>query len=385
MLELLFLDEMELRFAMYIDEYKFLCASQNTKLHRYHTVDLPGSDQTQGVTHAIMAFANSSLFNTESPAQFEPFEPLDKTRKRFRPGTKVMIAIEGWGDTSGFSEGAKDEASRTRYAKNVAAMVNSLGFDGVDIDWEYPGGNGDDYRRVPNCKKISEIESYPLFLQAIRQAIGPNKLLSIAVPGKRTDMIAFTKEQGPKLWPSVDMVNIMSYDLMNRRAKVTNHHTSVMGSLDSIKAYEESGLDTTKINLGFAYYAKWFMTDPSSNCSEHPVGCAVVNLESPDGTDSGKSGVLTLEKSNMDTAPVNLTVSTDGTCGFAKGTRCPVNSYCSQYGNWRIRALQSQNFISAEKEIIATKRDLLSRGVILNIPCTKRVLRVLVFADRGEF
>ncbi|KAH1972253.1 hypothetical protein KXV92_005967 [Aspergillus fumigatus] len=106
-----------------------------------------------------------------------------------------------------------------------------------------------------------------------------------------------------------------------------------MGSLDTIKAYEEVGLDPTKINLGFAYYAKWFMTDPSSNCGEHRIGCAVAKLESPDRTDPGKSSALTFEKSNMGTAPVNLNVSTEGTSGFAKRTKCPLNSCCSQYGN----------------------------------------------------
>lgn len=96
---------------------------------RYHTVDLPGSDQTQGVTHAIMAFAPSKQFNSDS--SFTPFDTVNNMRKRFAPDTKVMIAIGGWGDTAGFSEGAKDEASRAKYAKNVATMINNLGFDGV--------------------------------------------------------------------------------------------------------------------------------------------------------------------------------------------------------------------------------------------------------------
>jgi chitinase len=78
-----------------------------------------------------MAFANSSLFNSDYPAQFQPFESLEKMRKRFGPDTKIMIAIGGWGDTSGFSEGAKDEVSRTRYVMNVAAVLSNLGFDGV--------------------------------------------------------------------------------------------------------------------------------------------------------------------------------------------------------------------------------------------------------------
>ncbi|KAF4171584.1 hypothetical protein CNMCM8694_008061 [Aspergillus lentulus] len=307
-----------LRFAMYIDEN--------------HTIDLPGLGQTKGITHAIMAFANSTMFNSDAPAQFKPFEPVETMRKRFETGTKVMIAIGGWGDTSGFSEGAKDEEFRTRYACNVADMINTLGFDGVDIDWEYPGGNGNDYKETPDSQKTGEIETYPLFLQAIRQAIGPKKILSIGVPGKCTDMIAFTKEQGPKIWPSVDMVNIMSYDLMNRRDKATNHHTSVVDSLNTVKAYEEIGLDPTKINLGFAYYAKWFMTDPNSDCHNRPLGCAVVALENSDGTDAGTSGVLTFEKSTMAPAPDNLKTSTDGACGFNKGTKCPAGLCCSQYG-----------------------------------------------------
>jgi hypothetical protein len=211
----------------------------------------------------------------------------------------------------------------------------------VDIDWEYPGGNGDDYKKVPNSQKTSEIETYPLFVQAIRDAIGKDKILSVAVPGKRGDMIAFTKEQGPKIWSAVDMVNVMSYDLMNRRDNVTNHHSGVAGSLDTIKAYKEIGLDTAKMNLGFAYYAKWFMTDPNSDCAQQPIGCAVVPLENPDGSDPGKSGTLTFEKSTMAAPPDNLRTSTDGTCGYSKGTKCPSGSCCSQYGNWCVSSFSS--------------------------------------------
>ena len=76
-----------------------------------------------------------------------------------------------------------------------------------DIDWEYPGGNGQDYKEVPNSKKVDEIETYPKFLAAIRKAIG-KKTLSIAVPGRKQDFIAFTKEQGPKIFESVDYVNV---------------------------------------------------------------------------------------------------------------------------------------------------------------------------------
>jgi chitinase len=81
-----------------------------------------------------MAFANSSLFTTEPAGNYTPFESVETMRSRFDNGTKVMIALGGWGDTAGFSAGATDEASRTLYAKNVADMIDIHGFDGVDID-----------------------------------------------------------------------------------------------------------------------------------------------------------------------------------------------------------------------------------------------------------
>ncbi|KAF5858458.1 hypothetical protein ETB97_004343, partial [Aspergillus alliaceus] len=67
----------------------------------------------------------------DPPQKWTPFEPVDTFRNRFGKDAKVTVAIGGWGDTSGFSEGAKDEASRTRYAKNVRAFVDEFGLDGV--------------------------------------------------------------------------------------------------------------------------------------------------------------------------------------------------------------------------------------------------------------
>lgn len=76
----------------------------------------------------------------------------------------------------------------------------------------YVGGNGADYKQIPNSEKVGEITAFPLFLKEIKAAIG-EKELSIAVPGLERDMLAFTPEQSPKIWETVDFVNIMTYDL----------------------------------------------------------------------------------------------------------------------------------------------------------------------------
>ncbi|KAI1800026.1 carbohydrate-binding module family 18 protein [Daldinia bambusicola] len=300
---------------------------------QYHTAIMPNRNVTAGITHVIMAFANSSLFVEETAGAYTPFMPLDQVRGMFDNGTQLGIAIGGWGDTAGFSKGALTEASRSAYAKNVAKMAETLGFDFVDIDWEYPGGNGADYKQTPNSNKTTEITTFPLFLQQIKNAIAP-KQLSIAVPAKKQDTIAYTSEQAPAVFAAVDMVNLMSYDMMNRRDNTTSHHTSVKGAMKATKMYLDLGLPPSKLNLGFAFYAKYFQTPPGANCTQ-PIGCPVVAAENADGTDSGTSGAMTFEKAHVfpPAPPKDLLASADGTCGADAGKKCPAGTCCSQYGS----------------------------------------------------
>lgn len=294
---------------------------------------LPNNTLTSHIDCGIMAFANSSLFTTRPAGEYKPFIPVADIRKRLAPNATVLIAIGGWGDTAGFSKGAANADSRDEYARNVADMLYKHGFDGVDIDWEYPGGNGEDYKINPNEKKRGEIETFPQLLASIRRAIR-DKILSIAVPGREVDMIAYTKQQAPKIWQSVDFVNVMTYDLMNRRENVTKHHSDFEGSLKTVNKYICLGLQPSKINLGFAFYAKWFTTAPGANCTATPVGCKVVPMERVEGSDNGNSGAVTFEKANMVPPPANLTESMDGECGYAFGKKCSKGMCCSQFGNW---------------------------------------------------
>lgn len=104
-------------------------------------------------------------------------------------------------------------------------------------------------------------------------------------------MLAFTKETIPEISSSVDFFNIMTYDLMNRRDNVTKHHTGIQLSLDAVNAYLENGVPPGNANLGFAFYVKWFKTDPEGGCDQNPIGCKTVLMEDPStGADLGQSG-----------------------------------------------------------------------------------------------
>ncbi|KAI8947870.1 glycoside hydrolase family 18 protein [Xylaria longipes] len=243
------------------------------------------------ITHVALAFMNSDTFNREEHgSSWSIFMSIEEARSKFDSGTKIMVAIGGWGDTSGFDTAARTKESRARFARNVADMVYDTGADGVDIDWEYPGGNGEDYKQVPNEAKAWEITAYPLLLAEIRRALGPAKLMSAAVPGIPRDMLAFTADTVPQIMEPLDFLNIMTYDLMNRRDNVTKHHTGVQLSLEAVDAYMGNGAPADKINLGFAFYTKYFQTEGKS-CAESPIGCPTGLMEDPGtGADLGKTG-----------------------------------------------------------------------------------------------
>ncbi|KAL3440154.1 glycoside hydrolase superfamily [Aspergillus insuetus] len=254
---------------------------------------VPDTSLVEDVTHVALAFMRSDTFNRENVTEWPLFTTVDEVRGKFSPGTKIMVAIGGWGDTQGFSVAAASEESRGLFATNVKRMLDYTGADGVDIDWEYPGGNGEDYKRIPNSVKEWEISAYPLLLSTIRHAIGPTKLLSAAVPGLPRDMLAFTSNTVHAISASLDFFNVMTYDLMNRRDTVTRHHTGIDGSITAVDAYIANGVPAEKVNLGFAFYVKWFRTDPNTaaECARSPIGCRTVLMEDPDtGDDLGKAG-----------------------------------------------------------------------------------------------
>ncbi|KAL3489574.1 glycoside hydrolase superfamily [Aspergillus germanicus] len=256
---------------------------------------VPDASLVQDVTQVALAFMRSDLFNGENVTEWPLFTTVDDVRGKFSPGTKIMVAIGGWGDTQGFSVAAASEESRNLFARNVRRMLDDTGADGVDIDWEYPGGNGEDYKRLSNSAKEWEISAYPLLLTSIRHAIGPSKLLSAAVPGLPRDMLAFTSDTLHAISASLDLFNVMTYDLMNRRDTVTRHHTGIDGSITAVDAYIANGVPAEKVNLGFAFYVKWFRTDPtaSAECARSPIGCKTVLMEDPTtGDDLGKAGAF---------------------------------------------------------------------------------------------
>ena len=49
--------------------------------------------------------------------------------------TKVLISVGGWTDSVYFSGAVATATNRAKFVKNLVAMMDQYGVDGLDIDW----------------------------------------------------------------------------------------------------------------------------------------------------------------------------------------------------------------------------------------------------------
>jgi chitinase len=75
----------------------------------------------------------------------------------------VTIAIGGWGEGSeNYSIMAADPAKRKKFIDSVLIFVKKFDFDGVDMDWEYPGRRGgipEDKENFVTLMKVNQSQS----------------------------------------------------------------------------------------------------------------------------------------------------------------------------------------------------------------------------------
>lgn len=63
--------------------------------------------------------------------------------KKQKPELRTLLAVGGWNlGSAPFTEMVATEASRQKFALNAVDFLRNRSFDGLEMDWEYPGGRG---------------------------------------------------------------------------------------------------------------------------------------------------------------------------------------------------------------------------------------------------
>ncbi|KAI9016228.1 chitinase [Hyaloraphidium curvatum] len=220
------------------------------------------------------------------------FNQLRKLKARL-PGLRVFISIGGWTWSRWFSAAARTEALRKNLASscvdlylrgNLPELEGAGGaeagrgvFDGIDIDWEYPGIQGIGY----NTLSPDDGNNFSLLLAEVRRQLdllseetGLAYGLTAAVGAGRHTVDATDPAEYSK---HLDWVNAMTYDfrgawdaagptgfharlLSDPAAPDHPHGTTAAGAIDYLLA---KGVPASKLLLGVPFYGRgWTGVDP---------------------------------------------------------------------------------------------------------------------------
>ncbi len=186
---------------------------------------------------------------------------LEEVLKLRKYGIRVLLCIAE--NSANFSDMASTKEGIDKFVSQVVAAVEKYHFDGVDIDWEFPGVNSGRDVTIdrPNYTKL--MKALREALDARQNKTGTPYLLTAAIPGTSWGSERYEMNV---LDEYLDYVNMMSYDLNN--TGLACHHTSLYTSAQA-KAYGFSikygidrfvsmGFDKNKIVAGMAFYGKYY-------------------------------------------------------------------------------------------------------------------------------
>jgi chitinase len=274
-----------------------------TNWPQYHTGSLDGYSCTfvpsdidaSHLTHIFYAFA---VFDESFEVQNYEWNDFDfytelQAKKETYTHLKTLISIGGWNfnyyDSTKdlFSTMASTQENRQTFINSAITYAHTHGFDGIDIDWEYPG-------YTDQGGQPEDTENFTSLLREMRIAIendtdSTKLLLSIAAP-MGVEKIALIELE--KIHKYLDFMNLMAYDLHGSWDSNVGPHTALYNGYDDIcidyavQFYLDANVPTRKLILGLAAYGRtWELANTGEAAS---YGTA--------GNGAGSAGVCTQEE-----------------------------------------------------------------------------------------
>ncbi|ERS97515.1 hypothetical protein HMPREF1624_05684 [Sporothrix schenckii ATCC 58251] len=159
---------------------------------------------------------------------------------------------------STWSDMAMTTDRRTAFIQLLITFMDKYGFQGIDLDWEYPvsedrGGRPEDTK------------NFVSLVREMRQAFGTKYGISVALA---PDFWYLRYFDAVAMQPYVDWFGFMAYDLhgvwaSDSKSKLVRGHTDAEEIYKDIIPLSFDGLDFRKINFGMAIYGRGFtLADP---------------------------------------------------------------------------------------------------------------------------
>lgn len=192
----------------------FFISNRGIAQENYTPEDLPIAD----LSHVMYAFAdilpNGTVASADPTADlhqkyagdrdtaqeglsrnaYGAVKQLYKRKKRNR-GLKVLLSVGGGAFSPKFANATATDAQRRTFAASAVRLVTDWGFDGVDVDWEYPANEAERDSLVKLVAACREAFDRYSFHNRVRYRF----LVTVASPA------------GPANWRFVDLKGMDRY------------------------------------------------------------------------------------------------------------------------------------------------------------------------------
>lgn len=218
-------------------------------------------------THLIYSFAGLNI-KEDSLRSLDPWQDLTEeygkggykrivSLKSKYPHLKVSLAVGGWNEGSAnYSKLVADPQRRSKFVGNALDFVRKYNFDGLDLDWEFPGKRGGAKEDKVN---------FLLLVKELRAAFRKYNLLLTAAfgAGKDTIDVAYDVE-GLSVY--LDYIHMMCYDYHGAWDKQTGANAPLKGTDTlnveyTINYMLSLGAPAKKLVLGIPLYGRTFLID----------------------------------------------------------------------------------------------------------------------------
>ncbi|KAI9217482.1 glycoside hydrolase [Blastocladiella britannica] len=212
---------------------------------------------------------------------FQVLNHPDGHLRRRNPSFKSMISIGGWTMSREFSTVAATPAARARFVESAMQFVAQHGFDGIDIDWEFPVEGG----RPENARSPDDGRNLTLLLGELRAGLdrigqqrGGARRLDLAVCLPFADWLSQHFDV-PGLAQHCDHLLLMCYDATGAWSDATGHHSPASCIATAAQSYMRRGAPAAKLVAGLPLSGRAFAGVKSGS-----VGAAVNKGMAPPGT-----------------------------------------------------------------------------------------------------